>query len=112
MFKIMVDSFVLMKIDTTLADVCGVRKYLRIFWELKCLQGCSKTFWTDIKIHQYNAVVTASYQSRRFQFHFGGWLISGSRFTKFVLVSSGGVRFVILVSSVTVRKEYLFALQF
>ena len=62
MFKIMVDGFVLMKIDTTLGDVCGVRKYLRIFWELKCLQGCSKTFWIDIKIHQYNAVVTASYQ--------------------------------------------------
>ena len=66
------------------------------------------------------AVVKVGYQLASFLFDSRGWPSFDSRFTKFVMGSSGDLKFVILVedfgtggpSSITVRKEYLFVFQF
>ena len=60
-------------------------------------------------------VVTAVFQLDMLQFDFLGWSTFNSRFTNFVLGTSGGIKFVILVedsdtsgpSLITVRLEYL-----
>ena len=60
-------------------------------------------------------VVTAVFQLDMLQFDFLGWSAFNSRFTNFVLGTSGGIKFVILVedsdtsgpSLITVRLEYL-----
>ena len=65
-------------------------------------------------------VVTGVYQPEVSQFDFCVCSVFNSSFTKFVLGSSGGIKFVILVEDsetgdprlITVRMKYLFALQF
>ena len=65
-------------------------------------------------------VAVASYQPGVSPLGCRGWSLFGFRFTKFVLRSSGGTKFVILVedsdnggsSSITLTMEYLFALKF
>ena len=65
-------------------------------------------------------VETAAYKSGVSQVDSSKWSVFNSRIMKFVLGSSGGIKFVILVedsdtrgpSSITVRKEHLFAFQF
>ena len=37
--------FVLLEVDATLGDGCGIWKHLCSFWDIKCLQGCSKALW-------------------------------------------------------------------
>ena len=43
MIKPMVVGFVLLGVDATLSDECGILKYLHSFREVKCLQGYPKT---------------------------------------------------------------------
>ena len=37
--------FILLEVDVTLGDGCGIRERWHSFREVKCLQGCSKTLW-------------------------------------------------------------------
>ena len=64
------------------------------------LQGCSKTLWIVYKISKLSniidahsvVVVSAGFHSRVTQFLSRGRLVFDSRFTKFVLRSSGSIK--------------------
>ena len=120
--------FVLLEVDATLGDgvgfenTCSVsgkwnvsRVALSLYgWVYKILRLAN--FATVDSI----VVVTAVCHSGVSHFESCWWLVSNSRFTKFLLGSSRVIKFVILLedsdtggpSSVIVRMEYLFALQF
>ena len=48
MINLMVIVFVLMEVDATLGDGCWIRENLGSYWEMKRLQGFSKTLWMGI----------------------------------------------------------------
>ena len=74
----------------------------------------------NVKVAYRVVVVSAGFHSKVSQFVFRGRPLFDSRFTKFVLRSSGSIKFVMLFqnsdtggsSSITTRIEYLFAVQF
>ena len=78
---------------------------MRSSWELKCLQGFSKTLWMGIynietlqlKRRSSIVVVTAGFQEDLALFVSPRWSVFDSQFTKFMLGSSWGITFVILV---------------
>ena len=48
MIKPIVTGFVLLEVDATLDDECGISEHSQSFREMKCYQGCSKTLWMGI----------------------------------------------------------------
>ena len=74
----------------------------------------------NVKVAYSLVVVSAGFHSRVFQFVSRGRPVFDSHIRKFVLRSSGSIKFVMLFqdsdtggsSSITTRTEYLFALQF
>ena len=116
------------EVDATLYGGCGIWEHLRSFWEMNLsrvvlrLYGYVYKIWrlTNIKVEFSVVVVGVDFRSWITQFVSGGRPLFDSRFTKFVLRSSGSIKFVMLFqdsntdgsSSVTTRIEYLFALQF
>ena len=116
------------EVDATLYGECGIWEHLCSFWEMNLsrvvlrLYGYVYKIWrlTNIKVEFSVVVVGVDFRSWITQFVSGGRPLFDSRFTKFVLRSSGSIKFVMLFqdsntdgsSSVTTRIEYLFALQF
>ena len=112
-----------LEVDATLGDGCGIWEHLRSSGKWNVSRVIPRLYRNVYKIIRLTksiaadseAVVTAVFQLGMSQFVSPGWLAFNSRFTKFVLGTSGGTKFVILVeesdtggpSLITVRLEYL-----
>ena len=100
----------------TVSAKCKVSRVVpRLYeWQYKILK------LANISVENSLVVVNVSYCSGVFQFNSRGWPALYSRYTTFVLRSSGDTKFVLLVedsdiaglSSITFTMKYLFALQF
>ena len=102
-------------------NTCAVSGEMNLSRVALRLYGYVYKIWrlTNIKVEFSVVVVGVDFRSWITQFVSGGRPLFDSRFTKFVLRSSGSIKFVMLFqdsntdgsSSVTTRIEYLFALQ-
>ena len=96
--------FVLLEVDTTLCDGCGIWKYLRSFWIMNLarvfliLCGCVyKMLRLMMVIVEFSiVVVSADYYSWVTQFVSHESPFFDSPFTRFVLRTSGNVKFMML----------------
>ena len=67
--------FILLGVDATLGNECGIWEHLHSFRELKCVQDYSKTLWrvhktlslSPLAVEYSVVVMTGGFQSRRFQ---------------------------------------------
>ena len=125
MIKPMVVVFCYIEVDVILGDKCGIGGHLRSFWEMKCLQGCFKIYWKILRLTNLTAEVVQCFWVQVTNQDYPRSVPVGGQFPipglqNLFYESIGGIKFVILVenfdtggpSLITVRKEYLFAVQF